>query len=747
MRTGTLVLFSLALALGLGTLGFGLIPGDGLSSGSASNDTIDGDVSANEIIVVYGGGEDAASDVIATVDAGVSAVEGLGTIAGGDEGALLVTLDSGEDLDDAIEELGQSDDVLYAQPNYTYQLLEESPVYTIGTLAAGTSDPRLSSQYYLRPWQYSATSGANVLEAWEHAKAQGSVTIAVIDSGIRPTHEDLASNIDTVHMKDVYNDAEPGTINDSTSNSHGTHVAGIAAAVADNGKGIAGVSYNARILPIKVFGDGESPKTSTAVLLRAFNYLAGLVDAGELDNLHVINMSLGSYIPSSEDEALRQAIASMRDDHQVLTVCAGGNGQDGVPCTQPCLPADFDEALAVTALTRDGENAANADYNLAKDISAPGASILSTKASSDIDYGNLGGSSMATPVVSGTAALLWAQNPNLTVDEVVEAIEQTAHPLDSEGANFHSIDETGSVGGIDACEALEYIAGDRIHLADVQAASIADETFDGCAHTPGVELSYGGSALVEGEDFTVFYRENVEPGQATIIVRGTGHFIGTKVLTFKIVRKPCNVKNIWASKHEVGYVTFKWTKASAFQSTGWKVKCRIKKIGGDSWSDWTEQSFDASTYEYRCPVRADYAVEIHAKAEGDTTYSTGVITTPAGGRYQAMKTTYVKNATSGKRLGSDTITLAVGQSIRLMPDYEYSVTDYAKRPRLYPTHALWDLDATGKTMLTITKPDGSAYNGGMIDGVATIKGKKAGTTTLICRAPNGRTKVLTVTVR
>ena len=78
----------------------------------------------------------------------------------------------------------------------------------------------------------------------------------------------------------------------------------------------------------------------------------------------------------------------------------------------------------------------------------------------------------------------------------------------------------------------------------------------------------------------------------------------------------------------------------------------------------------------------------------------GIITTPAGGKYQAMKYVYVKNASTGKRLTSDTITLSVGGAIRLAPDYEYPVKDYKKRPRLYPTQALWDLDAAGKEIVT-----------------------------------------------
>ena len=86
----------------------------------------------------------------------------------------------------------------------------------------------------------------------------------------------------------------------------------------------------------------------------------------------------------------------------------------------------------------------------------------------------------------------------------------------------------------------------------------------------------------------------------------------------------------------------------------------------------------------------------------------------------------------------------MGQSLKVKPDYEYPVADYTKRPRLYPTHMLYDIG--DKTMITITKPDGSTYSGGIIDGIATIKAVKAGTTTIVFRSPNGRTMIGDVTI-
>ncbi len=203
------------------------------------------------------------------------------------------------------------------------------------------------------------------------------------------------------------------------------------------------------------------------------------------------------------------------------------------------------------------------------------------------------------------------------------------------------------------------------------------------------------------------------------------------------------VKSLWASKHEVGKVTFKWTKVPDATVSGWNLKYRTRKIGGsNSWSGWTTKSYGAGTMQAVIPVKRNYVIEVHAQAAGDSTWSSGIITTPAGGTYQAMKTVYVKNVSTNKRI--DSITLNTGATIRTSPDYEYPVSDYKKRPRLYPNGMLYDI--ADKSIISITDSKGSSYSGGIINGAATIKGVKAGSTTLVCRAPNGRTKVLKVTV-
>ena len=211
------------------------------------------------------------------------------------------------------------------------------------------------------------------------------------------------------------------------------------------------------------------------------------------------------------------------------------------------------------------------------------------------------------------------------------------------------------------------------------------------------------------------------------------------------VTEALSIKSLWASEHSVGKVKFKWTKKDGITVTGWNLKYRTRKIGaGGSWSDWTTKSYPASTYEAWINIPVDYVIEIHAQAKGDKTWSTGIITTPAGGKYQAMKTTYVLNTAIRKRVGTS-LTMKVGETIKVRPDYEYPVKDYNKRPKLYPNQMLYDV--SDKTIISITKPDGSKYTGGMIDGVATIKATKKGTTQIVFRAPNGRTHVTKITVK
>lgn len=240
--------------------------------------------------------------------------------------------------------------------------------------AVSTSSTTYMNQY----WAYST----NLVEAWETYQGSNDVVIAVVDSGALTVHEDLYDNILHDLAWDAYNqtplDTTLGKGGDVAANGHGTHVAGIAAAVANNGKGLAGASFNCSLLPINAVNPA-SGSGSLRALIRAYEYIFELVDAGKA-NVRVVNLSMGAYYTSSGrtplDIELEAIIQKARDKYGIATVCAAGNKAK----TEKLYPSDYDACISVTALEPDGTNWVSSDYNEYKDISAPGEHIWSAKA-------------------------------------------------------------------------------------------------------------------------------------------------------------------------------------------------------------------------------------------------------------------------------------------------------------------------------------------------------------------------------
>ena len=175
-------------------------------------------------------------------------------------------------------------------------------------------------------------------------------------------------------------------------------------------------------------------------------------------------MSLGGYGDTfADDKMLRDAIHEARYDYGILTVCAGGNGKDGRPMTEPCYPGDYEDCVSVTALEANGTNISWSDYNQYKDISAPGRSIWTTSANGR--YGALSGSSLSAPIVSGTAALMFSAEPTASVDEVIDALEVTATPV-VDPVNDRT-QTSGSAGALDSEAAVDRLM--RTTFVDVHA--------------------------------------------------------------------------------------------------------------------------------------------------------------------------------------------------------------------------------------------------------------------------------------
>lgn len=335
--------------------------------------------------------------------------------------------------------------------------------------AVSINDPQASTQW--------ALESLDVYRAWGIVKCKDDdatspkVSVAVVDTGCNIDHEDLESNIRaTYNSKTLSNN--PKQVSDSIG--HGTHVAGIVSADVNNGKGVAGVSYDAGLVIIKATIEDNTNKFSTATLSQAYEWLMSISEGSTIAQkygVRVVNMSVGGAGSIERDEALYKNITRAKNAG-ILTVCAAGNSDNAVP-PYNALPGDYEDCFTVINLAKtsgsvpndsgdaycvaraSGSNyndASNADEALrtAKNISAPGDAIYSTTFSDNSSYDYMSGTSMATPAVSGVAALLFAYDPSLSAEEVRTILEQTATPIGSDGWNS----QTG-YGEVDAYHALQ----------------------------------------------------------------------------------------------------------------------------------------------------------------------------------------------------------------------------------------------------------------------------------------------------
>ncbi len=339
----------------------------------------------------------------------------------------------------------------------------------IALVSSSTSSPNAY-------WLYTT----NLTQAWEAAVISNPVTIAVFDTGIEFDHEDLSEAILTDLAWDSYNDTPLSATNGSSgdNNGHGTHVAGIAAAIPNNNIGIAGASYGASIVPVKVVNNTSNPMATTSSVVRAYTYIFSLIDAGLVENLRVVNLSLGSYSEAFNDTLLSETIETARNDYGIVTVCAGGNGDsNGVAQTNTIYPADFEACVSVTSLSADGTNSSWSDYNEYKDISAPGEGIWSTYptglSGTSSPYHRLTGTSMATPIVAGAFALLFAIDPELTVSEACEILYASADDIIDNEYDRSSI--SGSHGALNVAAAVEHLTG--LDLSAGNFPDVADDAW------------------------------------------------------------------------------------------------------------------------------------------------------------------------------------------------------------------------------------------------------------------------------
>ena len=334
-----------------------------------------------------------------------------------------VSVSSQGSLKEIAEQYLADPNVAYVEPNYIVHAIDTTP-----------NDARFGDLWGMER--------IRAPQAWDWTTGDTNIVVAVIDTGILRSHEDLAAQmwtnpgetgldafgndkatngedddgngyVDDVHGWDfVNNDNDP-----TDDNSHGTHCAGTIGGVGNNSVGVAGVCWTVKMVGLKFLSGGGGGSTAGAI--EAIEYATGLSQ--------YIKLTSNSWGGGGESEALRDAIIASGAAGQ-LFIAAAGNSTDDNDVT-PHYPSsyDADNIIAVASIAESGELSWFSCYGeTSVDIAAPGSDILSCGNNHDTEYTTKSGTSMATPHVAGAAALLWSIVPDAGWDTIAEAILTTA---------------------------------------------------------------------------------------------------------------------------------------------------------------------------------------------------------------------------------------------------------------------------------------------------------------------------------
>jgi subtilisin family serine protease len=318
-------------------------------------------------------------------------------------GIQVITVPAGETVPGIIAKYQQSGLVEFAEPDYIghiYGTTPNDPRYLDGTL-----------------W------GLNQIDApegWDVLTSASNIVVAVLDTGVRYTHEDLASN-----MWVNANDGSHGwntitqTNNPMDDNGNGTLVAGVLGAVGNNGKGVTGVAWKVQIMACKCFNNFGQGSVSDAVACMVY---------ARTNGARIINASWGF----TNSLTLSNAVASLRDAGIIVAAACGNTAAD--VDLAPTYPASYalDNAVTVASVTRSNTLAANSNYGATNvDLAAPGEGIYSTFAATDSYYYSQSGTSFAAPYVTGALALMLAKYPAENYQQIIQRLLQATDPLPS----------------------------------------------------------------------------------------------------------------------------------------------------------------------------------------------------------------------------------------------------------------------------------------------------------------------------
>ena len=356
------------------------------------------------------------------------------------------------------EQLNRDPNIEYAEPLYLYRINVEP------------NDRYFPNQNYLQAISAPA--------AWDVVKGeQGDVVIAVVDGGTDINHPDLQDNlwvnpdeipdngidddndgfVDDVHGWNFANQSNDPTGLSSTpiNADHGTLTAGIAAAVTNNGKGVAGVSWNAKLMAI----DAGSASSDTSI---AFGFQGILYAA--VKKADIISLSWGSYHSSSQFEA--DIIKTATETGCAVVAAAGNDNSDSL-----FYPAAYDHVLSVAAISNGGVKANFSNYGRTIDVAAPGLAIYNTL--NDGTYGAASGTSFSAPIAAGLLALIKTEHPAWSGIQTAEQARVTADNIDDLNPNY--VNQLGN-GKINAFRAVTDSTFPSIRISSL---SILDENGDG----------------------------------------------------------------------------------------------------------------------------------------------------------------------------------------------------------------------------------------------------------------------------
>lgn len=454
------------------------------------------------------------------------------------EGRLArLSLRSGANVDEAIKVISKHPAVKYAEPNYV--------IKAIGT----PDDPDFVSLWGLNnTGQDGGTADADIdaVEAWDITTGDTSVVVGVIDTGVDYNHEDLQGNIwvnpneipgngidddgngviDDIHGYNANNDS--GDPMDG--NGHGTHVSGTIGAKGNNGVGVVGVNWDVTIVGCQFLDASGSGSTDGAIA--CIDYMTDL----KLNHGVDIKATNNSWGGGGFSQALKDSIDSA-GDAGILFFAAAGNSASDNDAT-PSYPASYesDAVMAIASTDRNDAMSGFSQWGLTSvDMGAPGSAILSTTPGNS--YDTYSGTSMATPHMTGAAALVWSINPDLTVAEMKQLL------MDSGDSNADLTGKTVAGTRLNVATALDMADPSPSYRFTASPASQTVEAGSGTSYSfnvgsvagwddtvaltvavsPSLEgVTLSTDTVMAGDDFTVdvMTADNAPWGDYTITVSG-----------------------------------------------------------------------------------------------------------------------------------------------------------------------------------------------------------------------------------